>query len=65
MFFKLTEFEIKSRITEQTKVANTLNPFMHNVVKSQTYFKNLAVFTKTPQDFKSMFGYFTTFYMKG
>ena len=29
----------------------------------QTYFTNLAVFT--PQDFLSMFGHFTTLYMKG
>ena len=36
---------------------------MHNVVNGQTYFKNLAAFT--PQDFKSMFGHFTTLCMKG
>ena len=30
---------------------------------SQTYFKNYAVFK--PQDFKSLFGYFSTLYMKG
>ena len=29
----------------------------------QTYFKNFAVFT--PQDFKAMFGYFSTLCMKG
>ena len=29
----------------------------------QTYFKNLAVFT--PQDFKSLFGYFSTLWNKG
>ena len=29
----------------------------------QTYFKNLAVFT--PQDFKSMFGHFSTLCNKG
>ena len=33
---------------------------LHN---GQTYFKNLAWWT--PQDFKSMFGHFTTLYMKG
>ena len=36
---------------------------MHNVVKWQTYFKNLAVFTQ--QDFESMFCHFTTLCMKG
>ena len=35
---------------------------MHNVVKWLKYFKNLAV--STPQDFKSMFGHFTTLCMK-
>ena len=33
------------------------------LLKGQTYFKNLAVFTS--QDFKSIFGHFTTLFMKG
>ena len=33
------------------------------VKNGQTYYKNLAVFT--PQDFYSMFGHFSTLFMKG
>ena len=41
---------------------NSINLFMHNAVKSQTYFKNLAVFTS--EEFWSMFANFTTLCMK-
>ena len=35
-----------------------LTPYFIMLKNGQTYFKNLAVFT--PQDFKSMFGHFST-----
>ena len=44
-----------------TKCSLTLSCIM--LQNSQTYFKNLAVFT--PQDFKSMFDHFTTLCTKG